>query len=155
MGIQQLIVLSGDHQKTVERVANELGLTQAKGNQLPEDKANEIKRLQQQGHVVAFVGDGVNDSPSLALADIGIAMGKGTDVAIETSDVVLMNSDIHRLSHAFGLAKQTVRNMWQNILLAVGVVLLLLLAVFFSDWMNMSIGMLVHEGSILLVILNG
>ena len=97
----------------------------------------------------------MNDSPSLAIADIGNAMGSGTDVAIETSDVVLMNSDFSRLAHAIGLVKATVSNMRQNIFIAVGVVLVLLASVFFSEWMNMSIGMLVHEGSILVVILNG
>ncbi|MGO1712884.1 MAG: HAD-IC family P-type ATPase, partial [Senegalia sp. (in: firmicutes)] len=122
---------------------------------LPEDKAEYVRKLKDEGKIVAFVGDGINDSPSLALADIGIAMGNGTDVAIETSDIVLMNSDISRLPHAVGLTKATARNMIQNIIIAVGVVLLLLSAVFFSNWMNMSIGMLVHEGSILVVILNG
>jgi Cd2+/Zn2+-exporting ATPase len=89
------------------------------------------------------------------LAHIGIAMGGGTDVAIETSDVVLMNSDFSRLPHALGLTKAISRNMRQNIFIAIGVVLFLLASVFFSEWMNMSIGMLVHEGSILVVILNG
>lgn len=140
---------------TVDLVAVELGLTEAYGHMLPEDKSSFIAKLQADGEVVAFVGDGVNDSPSLALADVGIAMGAGTDVAIETSDVVLMNSDFSRLPHAFGLARAVFRNMRQNILIAVGVVIALLASVFFSDWMNMSIGMLVHEGSILLVILNG
>ncbi len=82
-------------------------------------------------------------------------MGGGTDVAIETSDVVLINSDFSRLPHAYGLTRATARNMKQNIFIAVGVVLVLLASVLFSDWMNMSIGMLVHEGSILAVILNG
>ena len=82
-------------------------------------------------------------------------MGSGTDVAIETSDVVLMNSDFGRLPHALGLTKATSRNMRQNILIAVSVVVLLLMFVFFSEWMNMSIGMFVHEASILVVILNG
>ena len=155
LGVKNLVVLSGDNQSTVDLVAKELGLTEAHGHMLPEDKANRIDELQRKGHIVAFVGDGVNDSPSLALAKIGIAMGSGTDVAIETSDVVLMNSDIGRLPHALGLTKATANNMRQNIFIAVGVVLVLLASVFFSEWMYMSIGMLVHEASILVVILNG
>lgn len=155
LGVRNLVVLSGDNQGTVDLVAQELGLTEAHGHMLPEDKSAYIKELQAKGNIVAFVGDGVNDSPSLALAQIGIAMGSGTDVAIETSDVVLMNSDFSRLPHALGLTKATARNMRQNIFIAVGVVLVLLASVFFSEWMNMSIGMLVHEASILVVILNG
>ncbi|NLY87792.1 MAG: cation-translocating P-type ATPase, partial [Clostridiales bacterium] len=155
LGVRNLVVLSGDNQGTVNLVAEELGLTEAYGHMLPEGKAEYIKDLQAKGHIVAFVGDGVNDSPSLALAHIGIAMGGGTDVAIETSDVVLMNSDFGKLPHALGLTKSTSRNMKQNILIAIGVVFILLQALLFSDWMNMSIGMLVHEGSILAVILNG
>lgn len=155
LGVKELVLLSGDHQGTVDVVAEELGLTKAFGHMLPEDKSAYIKKLQGEGHVVAFVGDGVNDSPSLALAEIGIAMGSGTDVAIETSDVVLMNGDFGKLPHALGLTKATARNMKQNIAIAVGVVLVLLFSLFFSEWMNMSIGMLVHEASILVVILNG
>lgn len=155
LGVKHLVVLSGDNQGTVDLVSKELGLTEAHGHMLPQDKASYIKKLQAEGRTVAFVGDGVNDSPSLALAHIGIAMGSGTDVAIETSDVVLMNSDFSRLPHALGLAKATANNMRQNIAIAVGVVLVLLASVFFSEWMNMSIGMLVHEASILVVILNG
>ena len=156
LGVKNLVVLSGDNQGTVDAVSRELGLTEAYGNMLPEDKSAYVRRLiEEEGQIVAFVGDGVNDSPSLALANIGIAMGGGTDVAIETSDVVLMNSDFSRLPHALGLTKATASNMRQNVLIAVGVVLLLLSAVLYSDWMNMSIGMLVHEGSILVVILNG
>ena len=153
--VKDLVMLSGDNQGTVDVISRELGLTEAHGNMLPEDKAAYIRKLIDEDHTVAFVGDGVNDSPSLALANIGIAMGSGTDVAIETSDVVLMNSDFRRLPHALGLAKATSRNMKQNIIIAVGVVLLLLSGVLFSEWINMSIGMLVHEGSILLVIING
>jgi Cd2+/Zn2+-exporting ATPase len=155
LGVKNLVLLSGDNQGTVDLVARELGLTEAHGHMLPEDKSAYIEDLQAQGQIVAFVGDGVNDSPSLALADIGIAMGSGTDVAIETSDVVLMNSDFSRLPHALGLTKATARNMLQNIIIAVGVVLVLLASVLFSEWMNMSIGMLVHEASILVVIVNG
>ena len=155
LGIKDLVLLSGDNQATVDLAARELGLTEAHGNMLPEDKSAYIKELQGRGKIVAFVGDGVNDSPSLALAQIGIAMGGGTDVAIETSDVVLMNSDLGRLPHALGLSKATAANMRQNIIIAVGVVVFLLAGLFLSEWMNMSIGMLAHEGSILVVILNG
>ena len=155
LGVKNLIMLSGDNQGTVDVVSRELGLTEAHGNMLPEDKSAYIKKLIEEGQIVAFVGDGVNDSPSLALANIGIAMGSGTDVAIETSDVVLMNSDFSRLPHALGLTKATAGNMKQNILIAVGVVFVLLAGLLFSEWMNMSIGMLVHEASILVVILNG
>lgn len=156
LGVKNLVMLSGDNQGTVDVVSKELGLTEAHGHMLPEHKSEYVKMLiEEKGQIVAFVGDGVNDSPSLALAQIGIAMGSGTDVAIETSDVVLMNSDFSKLPHALGLVKATARNMMQNILIAVGVVLVLLASVLFSDWMNMSIGMLVHEGSILVVILNG
>jgi Cd2+/Zn2+-exporting ATPase len=155
LGVKNLVVLSGDNQGTVDLVARELGLTEAHGNMLPKEKAAYVEELIANGRIVAFVGDGVNDSPSLAWAQIGIAMGGGTDVAIETSDVVLMNSDFRRLPHALGLAKATAGNMRQNILIAVGVVLALLASLIFSEWMNMSIGMLVHEASILAVILNG
>ena len=155
MGVKNLIVLSGDNQGTVDLVADELGLSEAHGHMLPEDKAAFIKKLTAQGRITAFIGDGVNDSPSLALADIGIAMGNGTDAAIETSNVVLMNSDFSKLSHALGLAKAIDRNMKLNIIIAVGVVFVLLAGVFFSERMNMSIGMLVHEASILVVIING
>ena len=155
LGVKNLVLLSGDNQGTVDLVARELGLTEAHGHMLPEDKSAYIKELQAKGQIVAFVGDGVNDSPSIALAQIGIAMGSGTDAAIETSDIVLMNSDFSRLPHALGLTKATANNMRQNIVIAVGVVLVLLASVFFSEWMNMSIGMLVHEASILAVILNG
>ena len=155
MGVKNLVMLSGDNQGTVDVVSREIGMTEAFGNMLPEDKSAYIQKLNDEGKIVAFVGDGVNDSPSLALADIGIAMGSGTDVAIETSDVVLMNSNFSHLPHALGLAKSTARNMRQNIVIAVGVVLILFAGLLFSNWVNMSIGMLVHELSILVVILNG
>ncbi len=155
LGVRDLVMLSGDNQGTVDVISRELGLEEAHGNLLPQDKSAYVKERIQEGEIVAFVGDGVNDSPSLALAQIGIAMGGGTEVAIETSDLVLINSDFSRLPHALGLAKAIVRNMVQNIVIAVGVVLALLASLIFGEWMNMSIGMLVHEGSILAVILNG
>src|SRR5699024_1036416 len=120
LGVKNLVVLSGDNQGTAEAVAGELGLTEPYGHMLPDGKSAHLEKLQSEGQIVPYVGDGVTDSPSLALADIGIAMGTGTDVAIETSDVVLVNSDFSRLTHALGLTKSTARNMKQNIIIAVG-----------------------------------
>lgn len=154
-GVKKLIILSGDNQGTVNRVAEQLPIDIALGGMLPEDKAEYIKMLQDKGERVAFVGDGINDSPSLATANIGIAMGGGTDVAIETSDVVLMHSAMEQLSYAHGLTKKISNNMKQNIIIALVVVLVLLLSLIFAEWMNMAIGMLVHEASIIVVILNG
>lgn len=154
MGVKNLVLLSGDNQRAVDLVGEELGLSEAHGGLLPEDKAEFVRERRARGEVVAFVGDGINDSPSLALADVGIAMGSGTDVAIETSDVVLMSSDFHRIPHALRLARATRRNMAENIVIALAVVIALLVSVFESTWMNMAIGMFVHEGSILVVILN-
>ena len=154
MGVKNLILLSGDHQHSVDLVREELGLSEAYGNLLPADKAAFVKKRQSIGETVAFVGDGINDSPSLALADIGIAMGNGTDVAIETSDIVLMHSNFHRIPHALALAKATSRNMLENIIIALLVVVILLVSVFTNRAMNMAIGIFVHEASILVVILN-
>lgn len=154
LGVKHTLMLSGDHQETASIIAKELQIDQAIGNLLPQEKSQQVKALKDQGQVVAFVGDGINDSPSLSYADIGIAMGQGTDIAIESSDVVLMQSDLQKLPTAIRLAKLIQANMLENILIALGVVLLLILSLFFSNWMNMSIGMFVHEASILVVIFN-
>lgn len=154
LGIKQTMMLSGDNQETVDIIAKELGIDQAFGNLLPEDKSQIVRDLKDQGQTIAFVGDGINDSPSLSYADVGIAMGQGTDVAIESSDLVLMQSDIHKLPTAIDLAKHIQANMVQNIIIAMGVVLVLILSLFLSDWVSMSVGMFVHEASILVVILN-
>lgn len=154
LGVKNLVLLSGDNQGTVDQIAHQLSLTEAKGNMLPEDKEAYIKKLQERERNITFVGDGVNDSPSLATANTGIAMGNGTDVAIETSDIVLLNSDFSRLVPTLKLAKATSHNMLQNIIIAIGVVLFLLSSLLFSSWINMEIGMFVHEASIIVVILN-
>ena len=132
----------GKLESTVDLVAEELGLTEAYGQLLPEDKAEFVKKRQAAGEIVAFVGDGINDSPSLARADIGIAMGSGTDVAIETSNVVLMNGSFDRIPRALALAKATRRNMIENITIALVVVAVLLISVLASSWMNMPSGCL-------------
>ncbi len=155
LGARNIVVLSGDNQRAVNLMTAGLGLDRAVGGMLPDEKAAYISRLRDEGHRVVFVGDGINDSPSLALADVGIAMGNGTDVAIDTSDVVLADSDFSRLPHAYGLAKRTVRNMRENIAIAVGTVALLLSSLVLTSWLTMAVGMFVHEASVLAVILNG
>ncbi|OZG52591.1 haloacid dehalogenase [Pseudoscardovia radai] len=155
LGARNIVVLSGDNQRAVDLMTAGLGLDRAVGGMLPDQKAAYISRLRDEGHRVVFVGDGINDSPSLALADVGIAMGNGTDVAIDTSDVVLADSDFSRLPHAYGLAKRTVRNMRENIAIAVGAVALLLSGLVLTSWLTMAVGMFVHEASVLAVILNG
>ncbi|MFV0560508.1 MAG: heavy metal translocating P-type ATPase [Enterococcus sp.] len=154
IGAKQLILLTGDNQETANRVADQLPIDKAIGNLLPEGKAEYIRELQATGRKVAFIGDGINDSPSIALADIGIAMGSGTDIAIESSDVVLMQSKLSSLVHAYGLTKKSVINMKENILLALGVVLFLFIGLLVG-YIYMASGMFVHEVSILVVILNG
>ncbi|ROY71463.1 heavy metal translocating P-type ATPase [Enterococcus gallinarum] len=152
-GIKRLIMLTGDHQHTANLIGHTLGLTEIHGELLPEEKADFIRHLQKKGEIVAFVGDGINDSPSIALADIGIAMGNGTDVAVETSDIVLIQSRIEQLNYAYQLTKRTVRKMKENILIALGTVLFLLVGLVFG-FIYMASGMFFHELSILLVVLN-
>lgn len=152
-GAKHLVMLTGDNQITAEYVANVLGIDEVHAELLPDEKVQFVKKFQDQGCRVAFVGDGINDSPSLATADIGIAMGSGTDVAIETSDVVLMQSSFEALVHAYRLAKKTVLNTRENVVIAIGVVLFLLIGLF-AGFIYMASGMFVHEASILVVIFN-
>src|SRR5690554_1578945 len=154
-GIKSFVILSGDNQGSVNRVAKKLGIDHAIGNLLPSDKLKYIKTLQDKDKIVAYIGDGINDSPSLAQANIGISIGGGTDVAIETSDVVLIDAKFNKLTHAYKLSRKIIANMKQNILIALGVVTVLISGLFIGDWLSMSIGMFVHEASILIVILNG
>lgn len=153
MGIHNLVMLTGDNAGTAAAIATQLGITDYRAELLPEDKLTVIRDLQNSGKVVTFVGDGINDSPALAAADTGIAMGSGTDVAIDNSDVVLIKSDLESLVQSLRLSKKTVRILYENIIIAVGTVLLLLIGLF-AGYIHMSIGMLIHEASILVVIFN-
>ncbi|MCH0446152.1 heavy metal translocating P-type ATPase, partial [Enterococcus faecium] len=152
-GAKQLVMLTGDNQMTADYVADMLGIDEVHAELLPDEKVQFVKKYQEQGLRVAFIGDGINDSPSLAAADIGIAMGSGTDVAIETSDVVLMQSSFGSFVHAYRLAKKTVLNTRENVVIAIGVVLFLLIGLF-AGFIYMASGMFVHEASILIVIFN-
>ena len=148
-----VVMLTGDNESTAQAVAGQIGISEFHGDLLPQDKVAFLRTLQEEGHVVTFVGDGINDSPALATADTGIAMGSGTDVAIDSSDVVLIRSELASLPRALKTAKGTVGVMYQNIAIAVGTVLLLLVGLF-AGYIHMSIGMLIHEASILVVIFN-
>ncbi|MFC2373365.1 MAG: HAD-IC family P-type ATPase [Parascardovia denticolens] len=124
-----------------------------KGGFLPQDKDDFIQDLQRRGHRVAFVGDGINDSPALTRADVGIAIGSGTQVAIEVSDIVLVKSRFSQLVSTLFYARKTMANMRENIAIAVLTVVLLLVGLF-AGYIHMASGMLIHEISILAVILN-
>ena len=153
-GIKRTVMLTGDNNRAAKAIAQEIGLDDYYSELLPEDKVRVLKELQQKYGRVAMVGDGVNDAPALASADLGIAVGgAGKDVAMETADVVLLSSKISKLSYATGLSRATVRNMKQNIIFALLVAGVLLAGVLIKT-VNLSFGMLVHEISVLLVIIN-
>ncbi|EWT03391.1 ATPase P [Intrasporangium oryzae NRRL B-24470] len=155
----QVVMLSGDNRATAERIAGELGIDTVIAEVLPGEKAGKIAELQQDGRKVAMVGDGVNDAPALAQADLGIAIGAGTDVAIETADVVLMRSDPLDIPTALRVGRGTLRKMRQNLGWAVGynVIALPIAAGVFSAWgltLRPEIAALSMSGSSLIVAVN-
>lgn len=153
-GIKKIIMLTGDNKHTAKLVSDQLGLDEYHAELLPEDKVAHIKQLKAEGHIVAMAGDGINDAPAIATAHIGLAMGEGgTDVSMETADVVLMADQLSQFSHAYALSKETIKNMKQNIFLAVGTVFLLLIGVMIGK-VQLATGMFIHEASVLIVILN-
>ncbi|MCI5675258.1 MAG: heavy metal translocating P-type ATPase [Ezakiella sp.] len=154
LGIKKTVMLTGDSSRAAQAVAKEIGIDEVESELLPGEKLDIIKKYQNEyNYNVAFAGDGINDSPALAGADTGIAMASGTDVAIETSDVVLIKSDLNSLVQSLSIAKKTSRIMKQNIFIAIATVILLLIGLF-RGYVHMGLGMLIHEASILVVILN-
>lgn len=153
-GVEKVIMLTGDTGLVAESVARKTGIDEVYASLFPEDKLAMVRELQAEGHVIAMVGDGVNDAPALAAAEIGVAMGAGgSAVAIETADIALMSDKLLKLPEAIGLARRTIAVMRQNIAIAIGTVVLLLAGVF-AGGVTMAIGMLVHEISVLVVIMN-
>ncbi|NEV94988.1 heavy metal translocating P-type ATPase [Psychroflexus sp. YR1-1] len=154
IGIKHMIMLTGDHQNVGNAIAKQIGLKEAKGNLLPEDKVIAIKELIKRDKKIAMVGDGVNDAPAMALSTVSVAMGAaGSDVALETADVALMSDKIENLTFVIGLSRNSKRIIKQNIFISLGVVVLLV-PVTILGLTNIGIAVAFHEGSTIVVVLN-
>jgi Cd2+/Zn2+-exporting ATPase len=153
LGLKQIVMLSGDNQGVADAIARQLGLTEAKGGLMPEDKVEAIKALRTKHGAVGMVGDGVNDAPAMANATVGIAMGAaGSDVALETADVALMADDLGHLPFVVGLGRQTSRIIKQNLWASLGMVAFLIPATILG--LKIGAAVVFHEGSTLLVVAN-
>ncbi|WP_421383918.1 heavy metal translocating P-type ATPase [Bacillus salacetis] len=148
------IMLTGDSDDTAKAIASEADVDHFIAKCLPETKVTELKKLTDQYGTVAMVGDGINDAPALATADVGIAMGEGTDVALETADIVLMKNDLNRIADAVRLSRKMQRIVKQNIIFSLSVIFVLI-ASNFLQILDLPLGVIGHEGSTILVILNG
>lgn len=154
LGIKRMIMLSGDNQQVADAVAREIGLTEAWGNLLPDEKVAAIKKLKEKESKVAMVGDGVNDAPAMAHSTVGIAMGAaGSDVALETADIALMADKLETLPFAIGLSRKAKAIIKQNLWVSLGIVALLIPATIFG-FANIGVAVVIHEGSTLLVVFN-
>jgi Cd2+/Zn2+-exporting ATPase len=154
IGIKHMVMLTGDHQNVGDAIAKQIGLTEAKGNLLPEDKVSEIKALIKLHNKIAMVGDGVNDAPAMALSTVSIAMGAASsDVALETADVALMSDKIENLPFVISLSRASKQIIRQNILISLGVVVLLV-PVTILGFTNIGLAVAFHEGSTVVVVLN-
>ncbi|MCH1624244.1 heavy metal translocating P-type ATPase [Fredinandcohnia quinoae] len=153
MGIYT-VMLTGDGEKTAEAIAAESKIDMHIAECLPETKVHHIKELRAKFGTVGMVGDGINDAPALATASVGIAMGEGTDVALETADIVLMKNDLPRIAEAVRLSKRMNRIIKQNIVFSISVIMLLICSNFLQ-FIDLPFGVIGHEGSTILVILNG
>jgi Cd2+/Zn2+-exporting ATPase len=147
------IMLTGDSKKTAKAIAAESHVDDFIAECLPEEKVNHVKDLKTKFATVAMVGDGINDAPALATANVGIAMGEGTDVALETADVVLMKNDLPRIAEAVKLSRRMNRIIKQNVVFSIAVITLLISSNFFQA-LDLPFGVIGHEGSTILVILN-
>lgn len=153
-GIKKIVMLTGDNRGVADAIAKELNIDEVHADLLPEQKVEVIEKLKKSG-MVAMVGDGVNDAPALATSHIGIAMGAaGTDVALETADIVLMGDDLTKLPYLLQLTRKAKKVVWQNIGFSLAVIVMLLFGVFLID-LPLTLGVIGHEGSTLLVVVNG
>ncbi|MEY8350527.1 heavy metal translocating P-type ATPase [Bacillus cereus] len=150
----EAIMITGDNEQTAKAIATESNIKEYYASCLPETKVDTIKQLKEKYGTVAMVGDGINDAPALATASIGVAMGEGTDVALETADVVLMKNELSRLAQAIRLSKRMNRIVKQNIIFSLAVIALLICSNFLQ-FLALPFGVIGHEGSTILVILNG
>lgn len=147
-------MVTGDNESVAKEVSQHVAIEHYYANCLPEDKIEFVQRDQQAGHVVGMIGDGINDAPALANADIGIAMGSGSSVAMESSDVVIVQNDLLKLFYSYDLSHRLNRIIRQNIIFAVGVIIALIVLNLIG-WLDLPTGVVFHEGSTILVILNG
>jgi Cd2+/Zn2+-exporting ATPase len=155
IGIERVVLLTGDNQQVATSMGAALGVDEVRAELLPHQKVEAINELQQRYGPVAMVGDGVNDAPALATAALGVAMGAaGTDVAIESADVLLMGDDLGRLPSALGLARRARRIIRQNLAFAFAVMATLMLLALAGD-IALPLGVVGHEGSTLIVVANG
>ncbi len=154
IGIKRMVMLTGDHQNVGDAIAQQIGLTEARGSLMPEDKVEAIKALMQRDGKIAMVGDGVNDAPAMAYSTVSVAMGAaGSDVALETADVALMSDKIEMLPFVIGLSRASKRIIKQNIWISMGVVALLVPATILG-LTNIGLAVAFHEGSTLVVVIN-
>lgn len=154
-GIARIVMLTGDNEQVAQYIADELGIDEVYAELLPEEKVDHIAALQEQYDTVAMVGDGVNDAPALATADISIGMGgAGTDVALETADIVLMSDQLDRLPYAFALSNETRRTLYINFAIAFGAIAIMVIAILTAG-IPLPIAVIGHEGSTVLVSLIG
>ena len=148
------VMLTGDNEKTASAIAHEAGIDQYFAECLPETKVNHMKKLLKEYSFVGMVGDGINDAPALATATTGFAMGEGTDVALETADVVLMKNDLLKIAYAVKMSRKMQRIVKQNIVFSISVIAILIISNFLQT-VNLPMGVIGHEGSTILVIING
>lgn len=149
-----VVMLTGDNKQTAGVIAKESGVNDYVAECLPETKVEYIQKYNKEYEEIGMVGDGINDAPALATATVGIAMGDGTDVALETADIVLMKNNLTKIEYAIRMSRQMQRIVKQNIVFSIGVILLLVISNFFQA-INLPLGVIGHEGSTILVILNG